>query len=111
MRTSTFIAVLVVVFCVEMVFMTVQTAKKAVDDCYRNGTCGYPEACWDCPKPEPQGYIRTPIFYFDTETQSCEMVAGNIDEARGTCNSFENEDDCMFFCGLNHEDYDRNESH
>ncbi|XP_075726548.1 uncharacterized protein LOC119165760 [Rhipicephalus microplus] len=110
MRTFALVAVFVMVFCVETVFIAVQAAKMPKQDCYRNGTCSYPDACWDCPKPEPRGYIRTPIFYFDTETQSCELTAGNIDEERGTCNSFDNEHECKLYCGLDHEDYEQNET-
>uniref|UniRef100_A0A224Y2G6 Pancreatic trypsin inhibitor n=1 Tax=Rhipicephalus zambeziensis TaxID=60191 RepID=A0A224Y2G6_9ACAR len=122
MRTSTFVAVLAIIFTMEMVFMTIQAsyiessikrpaAYNFTIDCYRNETCRYPNVCWECPKPESGGYIRTYIFYFNVSTQSCETTVGSIDEERGTCNSFETETECEFYCGLNHEDDDSNESH
>uniref|UniRef100_A0A131YVT8 Pancreatic trypsin inhibitor n=1 Tax=Rhipicephalus appendiculatus TaxID=34631 RepID=A0A131YVT8_RHIAP len=75
-------------------------------DCYRNGTCWYPDSCKICPKPQHSFYERSLVYYYDVETKNCQYVIGRITPTE-TCNSFDNITDCEFFCAVySDEEYD-----
>ncbi|KAL3211889.1 hypothetical protein MRX96_036192 [Rhipicephalus microplus] len=60
----------------------------------------YPDACWNCPPNITLGYIRKPMFYYNISTNTCIEDIGESP----SCNSFDDYDDCLFYCGLYYYD-------
>uniref|UniRef100_A0A131YVF6 Pancreatic trypsin inhibitor n=1 Tax=Rhipicephalus appendiculatus TaxID=34631 RepID=A0A131YVF6_RHIAP len=95
----------VVAMTMTLLLVSNDASGQPKTNCNRSEACTYPDACTFCPMPKEDRFQRTSVYAFNVETWTCDEVFTRMDP-KGTCNSFQYEEECEQYCGL---DSDENE--